>query len=248
MKKLLGFVIAVSVHQCHESDILSANGVVFRPIEKCQNLLTAMERRSLTFPGKIATAKSVVRFYSVSANVTNAHLADFCSQCGPANKIERSQYTVEKKMTLYESISVWLNNVNTEIFTSKHDIFEVVYFVAELDRKIIAVNMLAYLMFPSTFEKHEHALLLFNLLLEKNIISMDDSLISSVVDVVVAGSIYVKPVEKHLLTTTRQFFGFCILKQQQVEVIDVALTKPDCLVVMSTGGGKSACFLLPGLV
>jgi hypothetical protein len=41
-------------------------------------------------------------------------------------------------------------------------------FVAELDRKIIAVKMLAYLMFPSTFEKHEHALLLFTLLLEKN--------------------------------------------------------------------------------
>jgi hypothetical protein len=37
---------------------------------------------------------------------------------------------------------------------------------------------------------------------------MDDSLISSVVDVVVAGSIYVKPVEKHLLTTTMQLFGF----------------------------------------
>ncbi len=31
-------------------------------------------------------------------------------------------------------------------------------FVAELDRKIIAVKILAYLMFPSTFEKHEHAL------------------------------------------------------------------------------------------
>ncbi|EFX66605.1 hypothetical protein DAPPUDRAFT_262844 [Daphnia pulex] len=34
MKKLLGFVIAVSVHQFHESDILFANGVVFGPIEK----------------------------------------------------------------------------------------------------------------------------------------------------------------------------------------------------------------------
>jgi hypothetical protein len=54
MKKLLGFVIAVSVHQFHESDILSANGVVFGPIEKHNNLLTAMERRSLRFPGKIA--------------------------------------------------------------------------------------------------------------------------------------------------------------------------------------------------
>ncbi|EFX66607.1 hypothetical protein DAPPUDRAFT_12263, partial [Daphnia pulex] len=41
---------------------------------------------------------------------------------------------------------------------------------------------------------------------------------------------------------------YSILKQQQVEVIDPALIKLDCLVVMSTGGGKSTCFLLPGLV
>jgi bloom syndrome protein len=38
-----------------------------------------------------------------------------------------------------------------------------------------------------------------------------------------------------------------ILNPQQVEVIDPALTKLDCLVEMSTGGGKSTCFLLPGL-
>jgi hypothetical protein len=37
---------------------------------------------------------------------------------------------------------------------------------------------------------------------------MDDSLISSVVDVVVAGSIYVKPVEKHLLTMNNFLFYF----------------------------------------
>jgi hypothetical protein len=36
---------------------------------------------------------------------------------------------------------------------------------------------------------------------------MDDSLMSSV-DVVVAGSIFVKPVETHTLTTEMQLFGF----------------------------------------
>jgi superfamily II DNA helicase RecQ len=38
------------------------------------------------------------------------------------------------------------------------------------------------------------------------------------------------------------------LKPQQVEVVEAALSKRDCLVVMPTGSGKSACFLLPGLI
>jgi superfamily II DNA helicase RecQ len=38
------------------------------------------------------------------------------------------------------------------------------------------------------------------------------------------------------------------LKQKKIEVVDVALPKRDCLVIMPTGSGKSACFLLPGLV
>jgi hypothetical protein len=43
---------AVSVNQFQESDILAANKVV-GPIEKLNNLLTAMERRSQRFHGKI---------------------------------------------------------------------------------------------------------------------------------------------------------------------------------------------------
>lgn len=39
-----------------------------------------------------------------------------------------------------------------------------------------------------------------------------------------------------------------ILKPQQVEVLHAALSKRYCLVIMPTGGGKSACFLLPGLM
>ncbi|EFX70193.1 hypothetical protein DAPPUDRAFT_61614, partial [Daphnia pulex] len=38
------------------------------------------------------------------------------------------------------------------------------------------------------------------------------------------------------------------LKQEQAAVIDAALFKRDCLAVMPTGFGKSACFLLPGLM
>jgi superfamily II DNA helicase RecQ len=38
------------------------------------------------------------------------------------------------------------------------------------------------------------------------------------------------------------------LKQKKIEVVDVAMSKRDCLVIMPTGSGKSACFLLPGLV
>ena len=39
----------------------------------------------------------------------------------------------------------------------------------ELDRLIVEVNLLAYPMFPSTFDKHEPALLLLNQLPEKKI-------------------------------------------------------------------------------
>ncbi|EFX66984.1 hypothetical protein DAPPUDRAFT_262219 [Daphnia pulex] len=37
-------------------------------------------------------------------------------------------------------------------------------------------------------------------------------------------------------------------RPQQVEVVEAALSKRDCLVVMPTVSGKSACFLLPGLI
>jgi hypothetical protein len=53
MEKKLGLVNAVSVHQYQESNIIAANGVVFGPIEKLHNRITAMERRSLRFHGKI---------------------------------------------------------------------------------------------------------------------------------------------------------------------------------------------------
>jgi superfamily II DNA helicase RecQ len=42
---------------------------------------------------------------------------------------------------------------------------------------------------------------------------------------------------------------FCsILKQQQEDVLEAALDKRDCLVIMPTGGGKSGCFIIPGLM
>jgi superfamily II DNA helicase RecQ len=38
------------------------------------------------------------------------------------------------------------------------------------------------------------------------------------------------------------------LKQQQENVLEAALAKRDCLVIMPTGGGKSGCFIIPGLM
>jgi hypothetical protein len=54
MTKLLSFVNGVSVHQFKESDIISANGVVFGPIEKRDNIIQAMERDSAKYPLKVA--------------------------------------------------------------------------------------------------------------------------------------------------------------------------------------------------
>lgn len=38
------------------------------------------------------------------------------------------------------------------------------------------------------------------------------------------------------------------MKPQQAEVIDAVLPGKDCLAVMRTGGGKSACYFIPGLL
>ncbi|EFX76072.1 hypothetical protein DAPPUDRAFT_322518, partial [Daphnia pulex] len=38
------------------------------------------------------------------------------------------------------------------------------------------------------------------------------------------------------------------MNPQQAEVIDAVLTGKDCLAVMPTGGGKSACYFIPGLL
>jgi superfamily II DNA helicase RecQ len=42
------------------------------------------------------------------------------------------------------------------------------------------------------------------------------------------------------------------LKKQQEdfgkEVLEAALDNRDCLVIMPTGGGKSGCFIIPGLM
>ncbi|EFX66606.1 hypothetical protein DAPPUDRAFT_262845 [Daphnia pulex] len=48
------------------------------------------------------TENSVVQFYSVSSDVTDAHLADFFSQCGPVNHIERLTSKEGKKTVFVE--------------------------------------------------------------------------------------------------------------------------------------------------
>jgi hypothetical protein len=39
-----------------------------------------------------------------------------------------------------------------------------------------------------------------------------------------------------------------ILKPQQVKIIESTMSKRDCMVVMPTSDGKSACLLIPGVM
>ncbi|EFX77236.1 hypothetical protein DAPPUDRAFT_321458 [Daphnia pulex] len=54
------------------------------------------------------------------------------------------------------------------------------------------------------------------------------------------------PEEKWTMASIIDLFGFSILKTQKSEVIDAVLAGKDCLAVMPTDGGKSACYFIPG--
>ncbi len=51
-----------------------------------------------------------------------------------------------------------------------------------------------------------------------------------------------------LLTINNNSHIFRLLNEQQIEVLNACKTPQDILVIMPTGGGKSGCFIVPGLV
>ena len=51
-----------------------------------------------------------------------------------------------------------------------------------------------------------------------------------------------------ILSTLQSRFGFNQFRSSQREAVEAILDKKDVLVLMPTGGGKSLCFQLPGLV
>lgn len=48
--------------------------------------------------------------------------------------------------------------------------------------------------------------------------------------------------------TLKKYFGFDAFRPLQEEIISTILDKKDCLIIVPTGGGKSLCFQVPGLI
>lgn len=49
-------------------------------------------------------------------------------------------------------------------------------------------------------------------------------------------------------TVLHNVFGYQSFRQGQSEVIEAILSGKDCLVIMTTGGGKSLCYQVPASV
>ncbi len=46
----------------------------------------------------------------------------------------------------------------------------------------------------------------------------------------------------------RKYWGFSTFREQQLDIINTILTDSDTIVLLPTGGGKSICFQIPGLI
>ena len=48
--------------------------------------------------------------------------------------------------------------------------------------------------------------------------------------------------------TLKKYFGFDDFRAGQLDIINSIISKKDALAILPTGGGKSICFQIPGLI